>query len=133
MGPLDLVLLKYAIEVCGGPGAFDGLAITWFDQIQVNGEWHLCERYQNASDQNFFTPDGVIKVRRGENAEQLQYQENLGRQLQGCIPEITTHKVKSNERREELYSLCGSVLKDRLGVSVRMVSFGPTELDKVCK
>jgi len=133
VGPLDLVLLKYAIEVCGGPGAFDGLAITWFDQIQVNGEWHLCERYQNASDQNFFTPDGVIKVRRGENAEQLQYQENLGRQLQGCIPEITTHKVKSNERREELYSLCGSVLKDRLGVSVRMVSFGPTELDKVCK
>ena len=36
VGPLDFVLLRYAIEACGGPSQFDGLAVTWFDQIQAN-------------------------------------------------------------------------------------------------
>jgi len=45
VGPLDLVLLRYAIACSGGPRAFDGLAITWFDQIQTNGSWQICDRY----------------------------------------------------------------------------------------
>ena len=132
VGPLDLVLLHYAIEVCGGPSAFAGLAITWFDQIQANGKWNLCDRYQNADNRIFFTPSGAIKVRRGTDEKQLEYQEALGNELLRCKPEITTLALPPTAIREELFSFCAGVLEPRLGVPVRMVSFGPTELDKVC-
>jgi hypothetical protein len=127
-------LLRYALEACGGPTAFDGLAITWFDQIQANGEWHYCKRYQSGTqDRKFFTPSGAIKVRYGAGEEQFAYQENLGRQLLQCVPEITTQDVSTKSTRDELYSFCANVLQTELGVPVRMVSFGPTELDKMCK
>jgi adenylosuccinate synthase len=133
VGPLDLNLLRYAIEVCGGPSAFDGLAITWFDQIQKNGEWHLCDHYRNTNHQTYFKPSGEIKVRRGYGKEQYRYQQELGQQLLSCEPEITTHKVSSTAERDNLYSLCAGVLKEKLRIPVRMVSFGPTELEKICK
>jgi len=134
VGPLDLNLLRYAIEVCGGPTAFDGLAITWFDQIQTNGAWHICDRYKNGTDdRTFFSPSGAINVRRGTDEEQLAYQEALGKQLLSCVPEITTYEVPSAAERDNLYSLCADVLQKKTGIPVRMVSFGPTERDKVCK
>jgi adenylosuccinate synthase len=133
VGPIDLVLLRYAIEVCGGPAAFDGLAITWFDQIQTNGAWHVCNSYRGTGDGKFFSPSGAIKVRRGTDEDQINYQIGLRRQLESCLPEITKHTVQTTEGREELFSLCDGLLKSELGVPVRMVSFGPTELDKVCQ
>lgn len=134
VGPLDLVLLRYAIEVCGGPKAFDGLAVTWFDQIVRNGEWKLCKKYKSGTeDRTYFTPQGAIKVRRGTDYEQLEHQEKLGKQLLCCKPEIETLKIPQNAGRDELYALCAGVLEKELGVPVRMISFGPTELDKMCK
>lgn len=133
VGPLDLILLRYAIEVCGGPSAFDGLAITWFDQIRVNGAWHICNRYRGIQDQAYFTSAGAIKVRRGDDNEQLAYQEALGKLLLGVIPEITTHEVSPAARQDGLFSLCADVLREKVGVPVRMVSLGPTERDKICK
>jgi adenylosuccinate synthase len=131
VGPLDLVLFRYAIEACGGPTAFDGLAITWFDQVQVNGAWHICNSYHGASDENFFSSTGEIKVRRGTNAEQLERQAALGKQLLACTPEITTIEVPSASQND-LYKLCADVIDTSVSVPVRMVSFGPTELDKLC-
>lgn len=133
VGPLDLVLLRYAIEACGGPAAFDGLAITWFDQIQANGTWHLCDRYQGADDRTYFSPFGAIKVRRGTDAKQLEYQEALGRQLLSCKPEIIAYEIASAAKRDDLYSLCAGVLQEKVGVPIRMISFGPTDRDKECK
>ncbi len=133
VGPLDLVLLRYALAVCGGPSVFDGLAITWFDQIRTNGVWHVCHRYQNADDSTYFSPTGELHVRRGANEAQLVYQEALGKQLLRCTPEISTQHLHKDATQEELYELCAGVLKEGLGVPVRMVSFGPTERDKVCK
>lgn len=133
IGALDTVLLRYAIANCGGPQAFDGLAITWFDQVQKSGEWKVCDRYQGADDLNYFTQTGDIIVRTEDDQDQLKQQENLTRQLLRCTPEITTHQLDSNATRDQLYDLCASTLKERLGVPVRMVSFGPTELDKMCK
>ena len=133
VGPLDFNLMRYAIEVCGGPTAFDGLAITWFDQIQKKGVWHFCDRYKNSNDQNFFTPTGAIRVRRGSDEAQRAYQEQLGQQLFRCKPEITKLTPPANASREELYALCADTLKEKVGVPVRMVAFGPTELDKLCK
>jgi adenylosuccinate synthase len=138
VGPIDLVLLRYAIEVCGGASAFDGLAITWFDQIQANGIWHICDHYHGVDDCRFFTPDGEIKIRHAEiglyiDVEQLHHQEVLGKLLLSCKPLITSYKVPSAAERDNLYSLCADVLKEKVGIPVRMVSFGSTERDKICK
>lgn len=133
VGPLDLVLLRYAIAASGGPAAFDGLAITWFDQIQVNGFWQICDRYHSANDTNFFSPSGDVKVRVGDGAEQLAYQEALGQQLFGCIPEIETHRIAPDTSRDDLFVQCAGVLNEKLNVPVRMISFGPTEREKMFK
>lgn len=135
VGPIDLVLLRYAINVCGGPSAFDGLAVTWFDQIIKNGEWKICNKYNNedTKDRAYFTPSGEIKVRHGTDDEQLEYQENLGKQLLCCKPEIKTLKIPQDVGQNELYLFCAGVLEKELGVPVRMISFGPTERDKICK
>jgi adenylosuccinate synthase len=133
VGPLDLVLLRYAIEVCGGPSAFDGLAVTWFDQIRNSGVWQMCDSYHCADDPAYFSPTGGILVRRGADDDQIEYQENIGQQLLHCRPEITTVGLPTEATPDELFSFCAEVLQEKIKVPVRMVSFGPTERDKVCK
>lgn len=133
VGPLDLVLLRYAIASCGGPNAFDGLAITWFDQIKQNGLWVACDRYRNADDPTYFTPSGELRVRFGDDMKQLACQEQLGTQLQGCVPELIRYDISSDATNDQLYKLCAGVLQEKLDIPVRMVSFGPTERDKLCK
>jgi len=132
VGPIDLVLLRYAINACGGPKSFDGLAVTWFDQIIKAGEWKLCSRYANAS-QTYFSPTGDIKVRHGENDEQLRYQEDLGKQLLSCNPEIESLKVPSTASHDELYAFCAERLERELGIPVKMISFGSTEKNKMIR
>jgi len=133
VGPMDLQLLRYAIEVCGGPSAFDGLAITWFDQIQINRVWHVCHSYQSPLDPTFFTPDGALKVRRGCDEAQLRYQQSLGSQLKLCQPVIDSIELEASASHDDLFDLCANLLVEKLGVAVRMISFGPTERDKLCK
>ena len=133
VGPLDLVLLRYALEASGGSKTFDGLAVTWFDQIEEKGTWNLCEGYQGSHDPVFFTPQGELKVRCGTDEKQLEHQESLGRELKSCLPILKSEKLPSGASREELYNLCSSTIEESTGVSVRMVSFGPTDRDKICK
>lgn len=133
VGPLDLVLLRYALAAAGGPDMFQGLAVTWFDQIQRNGGWSLCDEYQSGTDARYFTSSREIRIRTGDDDTQLVYQEELGRCLQNCAPHIETHRIASGSSREDLYGLCAGVLGERLHVPVRMISFGPTERDKVCR
>lgn len=133
VGPLDLVLIRYAITACGGQSAFDGLAVTWFDQIQHNGFWWLCDGYLGANDLTFFKPSGELRVKFGDDVAQLAYQEKLGQRLRGCLPELTGQRIAPDASRKELYGLCASVLQEKLGVRVRMVSFGASERDKLCR
>lgn len=133
VGPLDLPVLRYAIAVSGGPSAFDGLAVTWFDQIQANGAWQLCHSYRGADNPIYFTPSGELRPRFGDDVAQLMYQEALGQQLNNCLPEIRQYEVPPEASRDELFDFCAGVLNEQLAVAVRMVSFGPTERDKVFK
>ncbi len=121
VGPMDLVLLRYAIDVCGGPTAFDGLAITWFDQIQANCAWDVCDSYDGTDDHTFFTPSGGIKVYDGPN--QLLHQQQLGEALVRCQPHV--------ERYEPTTERCVNLLAEKLNVPVRMISVGPTEAHKI--
>jgi len=132
IGPIDLVLLNYAIACCGGPEAFGGLLINCFDQVQADGKWEVCHRYKSgADDPEFFTPEGRIKVRFGEDEAQLAHQRALGQKLQNCVPKITTYEISPKATQDQLYDLCAGVLEESLKVPVKMVSFGSTEKEKI--
>ncbi|MFA7193458.1 MAG: adenylosuccinate synthetase [Candidatus Paceibacterota bacterium] len=129
VGPLDFVALRYSIEVCGGPEAFDGIAVTWLDQIQEIGSWQTCDAYQGVEDSNFFSSTGSILVRRGEDENQIQHQEALGKQLQACKPVVQSESLAPFSD-QSLVSLVSEVMIDKLGVPLKMVSLGSTELHK---
>lgn len=122
VGALDLVLLRYALDVCGGSTAFDGLAITWFDQIVKNGVWNVCDRYLGTDDETLFTPAGTIKVYDGPDNRHT-HQERLGKALLQCRPLIESHEPSTQH--------CADLLAEKLGIRVRMISVGPTEKHKI--
>lgn len=134
IGPLDFVALRYAIEVCGGPQSFDGLALTWFDQIQALGKWQICKSYQRANDENYFLSPRQIKVHhlvRGLEGEQITHQEELAKQLFQCQPDVQSFDV-TQKTKAELIALNTETFKQELNIPARIISFGPTEDDKVC-
>jgi adenylosuccinate synthase len=130
VGPLDFVLLRYALQACGGPTAFDGLAITWFDQIKTNGRWDFCNRYDGADDPIYFSPQGELRLADDQTHE---HQTALGQKLLDCKPKVTSLPIAAEADNNQLYATCENVFADALNVPVRMVSFGATELDKLCK
>ncbi|MEK7585509.1 MAG: adenylosuccinate synthetase [Patescibacteria group bacterium] len=132
VGPLDLVSLRYAINACGGTQTFDGLAITWFDQIGVFGEWPVCQSYIGADDQNFFSPEGERRVHCGSGFAQLEYQKKLGERLKQCRPRVSCYPFPDPTDKESLATVCQEVCRAELKLPVKMISFGPTEDDKVC-
>lgn len=132
VGPLDFVTLRYAIDVCGGPQTFSGLAVTWFDQIPIFGSWQCCNRYLGADDLNFFTPAGEIIVHRGIDVNQLAYQQQLRELLRKCRPYIMRCPIGKQTPKDDLIRLCRDVMQDHLHIPVKMISFGPTEKDKIC-
>lgn len=133
VGPLDMVALRYALGVCGGPQTFDGLAVTWFDHIIREEKWKICDRYEKGVlDPEYFTSEKEIRVVSGTGEAQLHRQEGLTRALHDCRPHVVEFPVPPGTTREDAIALCRGVLHEELGVPVRMVSFGPTESGKVC-
>jgi adenylosuccinate synthase len=130
VGPIDFVALRYAIDVCGGPQAFRGLAVTWFDQIRKNSVWNVCKGYTHTEHQQFFTPQGGIRVWQGENQNHLRHQQELGHRLALCKPIVTRYEVPETEAG--CVTLCRGVIEEQLGIPVRMISLGPTEQQKIC-
>jgi adenylosuccinate synthase len=127
VGALDFVSLRYAVEA--SRNAFDGIALTWFDQIQKIGRWDTCSRYEHA-DPRFFNGNDIV-VSRTEDREQLDHQAKLTQALFECTPVIDSIDV-SGKTQHELVSLCDGVIREKLGLPVCMISFGPTEREKVC-
>jgi adenylosuccinate synthase len=131
VGPIDFVALRYAINCCGGPSTFDGLAITWLDQIPIYGKWDTCNHYKGTTNPDLFTQEGEIIVRHGTDAEQVRRQEQLGNALNRCRPVITSHPVIRKEVEQNLINMCREEMLDKTGIPVRMISVGPTENDKM--
>jgi len=128
VGPLDLVLLKYAVDVCGV--SIDGLAITWFDQVRFNGTWQVCNTYMNY-DLEFFEAPDRIRIYKGDADGMLDYQRRLCSVLFSCKPEITSIDLPGSI--EEQYRLCDQKLRSQLNTPVHLVSFGPMAKDKFMK
>lgn len=95
-GALDINQLRLAVEL-SQPISFDGLAVTWFDQIKRNGSWKICDSFD------------------------------------GEKPIIKEIPIPNNISNHDLYDLCAEVIEKFLSIPVRMVSFGPTETDKILK
>jgi len=126
VGPLDFVSLRYSIGVCGGPEAFYGIAVTWFDQVESVGKWDLCDSYINANDSVLFDSKGII-IRQGVDEDQLIHQTKLSNALKECRPEVSSIDLTPYSKEEDLIQLCSEVIQDKTGVTVRMISFGPNE------
>lgn len=108
-GALDFNLLRYALDASSDT-QFDGLCLTWFDQILACGRvWPLCIGYKNAP-----KTDGPFT----EFLKRVQ-------------PITTEHAIKKPISKRELFELVGDTLYGFLNVPLKILSIGPTELDKI--
>ena len=108
-GPLDYNLLRYAVARCSGT-KFDGICLTWFDQILAKGRvWSRCFNYENTPN------DGEL------------YTDFLKR----AIPKIRDRRFKKPILASELISFMYDELYSELKIPLEILSIGPTEQDKV--
>ncbi len=130
-GPLDLVMLRYARDVCGGADWFDGLCVTWCDTVGRLGEFQVCDRYEGSVNPEYFLDAGNLLVSRGRGDAQLRRQETLSSILLTCCPHVCSYTLPFSASSSEVRSMIAGVLKEAVGVPVRMVGFGPSDKDKV--
>jgi adenylosuccinate synthase len=134
VGPLDFVLLRYAIQCCGGPQAFTGIALTWFDQMLKNGYWDTCSLYENTElFQDVFRNNSHLRVgHHSENMQQIWYMQSVTEALNMVVPTISRTVLQSDFTQEALVQLVSERVQNELKVPLTMLSLGPTEREKVC-
>jgi len=111
VGWLDLVMLRYALEVVGG---LDQLALTCLDRLAELPRACVCRRYRH----NSLSVDRIV---RSPAPRALPYQEQITNALANCAPIL--------EPLAERMAL-PSLLERELGVPVSLISEGPTAGDK---
>jgi adenylosuccinate synthase len=111
VGWLDLVMLRYALDVVG---ELDQLALTCLDRLAELPEAYICRRYRYDS----FSIDRIL---RSSAPHALAHQEQLTRGLAGCMPIL--------EPLSERMAL-PNLLEAELGVPIGLISEGPTADDK---
>jgi adenylosuccinate synthase len=110
-GWLDLVLLRYAVEVVG---RLDGLAVTCLDRVGALPELQICHGYQSG-------PLQVGRIIPAPDPQDLAYQGQITAALAGCQPALA--------RLGGLDELLHAVEGD-LNLPVILTSYGPTAADK---
>lgn len=113
VGWFDLVLARYAIEVCGG---IDSLAVTNLDRLEQVATRQVCDRYRT-QDGRYLSTLPIKEAR-----EDLRHQERLT-QLLGSV----ATEYKQAPLQEEQYL---QILEDRLSCRVKYTSSGPSACDK---
>lgn len=111
VGWLDLVLLRYALEVVG---RLDWVAVTCLDRLAALPELRVCRRYRFDT----FTVDRIAPSPRPRS---LAYQEQITRNLLRCEPVL--EPVADRAALLELVA-------GELGVPVRLLSEGSTAEEK---
>lgn len=112
VGALDINLIKYALKACGASSRFDGLCITWFDQIIKNGVWNICTGYRL-------------------NGEALTNNYPLCVDVLNKVEPIITSLPVPDLDKGDLAKWCAEVLSQYLDLPVRLVSFGPKPGQKI--
>lgn len=112
IGALDLTLMNYALDVCQKT-FFDGLCLTWFDQIlHTDQTWRICTGYSNYAwaDEKF--PD-FLKYR--------------------AQPKIREYDFSAyNKPGPELFQKVDEILLSSLSqIRLKILSAGPMTQDKI--
>ena len=136
VGHLDMIMLRYAIEVCGGQKEFQGLVVSCLDRVyQRELPLKLCYGYQyigNDSnlDEFFYIKNGLIsgiKVYLGSDI--INHQEKLTLLLKDCRPILSdVSQLASDDINGYL-----NLIENHLGIDITIGSFGPTEVDKILR
>ena len=108
-GALDLNLLRAAFRACHET-SFDGICITWFDQILANNRtWPICLCYRTGH-----LPD-----------------ENYTEYLKRAKPVNTNYTIENPISKYALLEYVDDILFDYTKTHLAILSVGPTELDKI--
>lgn len=129
VGALDFNLLRYAVEISGGVNFFDGLAVTWFDQILHNQQWDICKNYTE-SISPFMSDTQHIVPFTGNSDEQINYQLGLTQSLYQIQPVISSIDL-SGKTTDESINLCIEQFQTEIKIPVKMLSTGPIDSDKI--
>lgn len=107
-GALDLVLFSYALDISGLE--YDGLCLTWFDQIIANNRsWPICAKYKTAT----------------------MPTESFTDYLKRAEPTTESISIPKPISTQDLFELIRDTLSNYFDIPLEMVSIGPTELDKI--
>lgn len=117
VGALDLMLLHRAIDSCANE-KFDGLCLTWFDQIRKVGEWRICPAY--IINNHLVEPHSQIPAKSYELARPIFTSIALS------DPELLTDNNRT-------FHFCRYILSSFIDIPLRLVSFGPKAKDKFLK
>lgn len=128
VGALDLTMMRYAINVCGGADKFDGLCITWADQILKNGAWKVSSRYEIGEGYSeFFDEFGDLRV---SKAPDHDYQRQMSKYLFDCVPNVESFKVEDN--KDKFFSLISTkLMRENVNIPIKMMSYGATARDRM--
>ncbi len=107
-GYLDMVLMKYAIEVAK-PVIFDGIALTCMDQVLEHGNWPICVKYEY-DNQECTDLSKINKVK--------------------IVTDAWSLDGEYAQDRKELVQRCSDILSNYIDVPLCMLSFGNSERDK---
>jgi adenylosuccinate synthase len=110
-GPLDFVLLRYALEVCGGA---DGLALNCLDRTAEGVE--VCCSYQSSFTSPSDTVDRLVPPRAGDHRALLR----LGRRLSRVQPVF--HHVDGDR--------VVATVEQQLGIPICLCGAGPSATDR---
>lgn len=121
VGDLDLVLLRYAIDVCGG---VDALAVTHLDTLARAPDLGVCEAYRA-----FGPIDDALVVRAGEIVRALRPGPPQDLEHQGALCDALSRVAPI--RGSQPLGARGSdralrLLEAALGARVAVASYGPT-------
>lgn len=126
-GWLDLVALRYAIDVCGG---IDALVVTGLDWAEQSDIWKLCASYIPKSlkgNLSAFRPGvrGGLDIKKGEKGD-LFFQEQLTKSL----AEMTPYYVVFRRSQCDLVKEVVKRIEYELNATVYIESYGPKASDK---
>lgn len=108
-GPLDLCLLYRALTSCVDTD-FDGICLTWFDQIlSTDRNWRICRDYANP-----YSPG-----------------QSLSNYYRNALPVYEDHLIPYPISKRDLFNLVVEIVKEYVGAPLKMLSIGPTEKDKI--
>ena len=118
VGADDVRLLYYAIKTCGGARAFDGLALSWFDQILLQGRWDFCTDYRY---------NGILLPR------DVKISADLLNSVEAILTSYELEPGLSNKSSGYIFDYCADVLSEHVDIPLRLLSIGATERDKIFK